>query len=134
MQATFSQLYRTPRFPDLPETRMSFGHPFQHIGIDMSGHYTLYNKGVEIKHYVCVLTCLSSCATHALVCRDNSTYAIVYFLRRHIYRYGAPQSILTDNAKNFESTNNILEEHTACMMNACHLVIIELKECYLFHV
>ena len=91
---------------------MSFGHPFQHIGIDMSGHYVLYNKGVEIKRYICIITCLSSRATHALVCRDNSTYAFVHCLRRHIYRYGAPQSILTDNAKNFENTNNILEEHS----------------------
>ena len=106
------KLYRTPKFPDLPETRMSFGHPFQHIGIDMSGHYVLYNKGVEIKRYICIITCLSSRATHALVCRDNSTYAFVHCLRRHIYRYGAPQSILTDNAKNFENTNNILEEHS----------------------
>ena len=106
------RLYKTPQFPNLPETRMSFGSPFQHVGMDMSGHYTLYKKGVEIKRYVLIITCFSSRAVHALVCNDNSAYSFVHCFRRHIFRYGAPKSILTDNAKNFISVNNILEDHS----------------------
>ena len=49
---------------------------------------------------------------HALVCNDNSAYSFVHCFRRHIFRYGAPKSILTDNAKNFISVNNILEDHS----------------------
>ena len=106
------KLYRTPHFPNLPETRMSFEKPFQNCGIDMSGHYTLYNKGVPYKRYVLIITCLSSRAVHALVCRDNSAYSFIHCFRRHIFRYGAPQTILTDNAKNFQSLNSILEKHS----------------------
>ena len=91
---------------------MTIGQPFEHCGMDMSGHYTFYEKGVAIKRYVLIVTCLSSRAVHALVCRDNSAYSFVHCFRRHISRYGAPKSILTDNAKNFQSMNKILEDHS----------------------
>ena len=106
------KLYKTPQFPNLPETRMSLSKPFTHIGIDMSGNYLLYNKGVEYKRYILIITCFSTRAVHALVCRDNSAYSFVHCFRRHLHRYGTPQSILTDNAKNFISMNNILQEHS----------------------
>lgn len=105
------KLYKTPHFPNLPETRMSFGKPFQNCGIDMSGHYAFYKKGVEYKRYVLIITCFSTRAVQALVCRDNRAFSFIHCLRRHIYRYGAPQSILTDNAKNFQSLNSILKKH-----------------------
>ena len=106
------KMYKTPNFPNLPETRMSFSKPFTNIGIDMTGNYTLYNKGQPYKRYVLIVTCLSTRAVHAMICRDNSVGSFVHCFRRHIFRYGAPQSILTDNAKNFQSLNGILEKHS----------------------
>ena len=78
----------------------------------MTGNYNLYNKGQPFKRYVLIITCLSTRTVHAMVCRDNSVYSFIHCLRRHIYRYGAPLTILTDNAKNFQSLNNILEKHS----------------------
>ena len=92
-------LYKTPHFPELPETRMIYSHPFKHIGMDMSGHYLFHKKGTEFKRYILIITCLSSRAVHALICKDNSAFSLIHCLRRHIYRYGAPQTILMDNAK-----------------------------------
>ena len=106
------KIYETPHFPSLPETRMSFGKPFEHLAIDLTGHYVLFNKGVEYKRYVLIIACLSSRAVHALVCRDNSAGSFVHCLKRHITRYGTPSSIITDNAKNFKSMNHILETHS----------------------
>ena len=106
------KMYRTPSFPNLPESRMIFSKPFSNIGIDMSGHYILFNKGKSFKRYVLIITCLSTRAVHALLCRDNSVGAFVHCLRRHIFRYGSPNTILTDNAKNFHSLNSILESHS----------------------
>ena len=105
-------LYKTPHFPELPEIRMIYSHPFKHIGMDMSGHYLFHKKGIEFKRYILIITCLSSRAVHALVCKDNSVFSLIHCLRRHIYRYGAPQTILTDNAKNFQSLNSILEKNS----------------------
>ena len=34
------RLYKTPNFPNLPETLMSFSKPFENVGIDMTGNYT----------------------------------------------------------------------------------------------
>ena len=106
------KMYKTPNFPNLPESRMIFSSPFLHIGLDMTGHYVLFNKGKSFKRYVLIITCLSTRAVHALLCRDNSVGSFVHCLRRHIFRYGSPQTILTDNAKNFVSLNGILENHS----------------------
>ena len=50
------KFYPTPEFPSLPITRMSFDHPFKHVGIDLTGHYTLYHNGNKFKRYICIIT------------------------------------------------------------------------------
>ena len=46
------------------------------------------------------------------MCKDNTTVSFIHCLRRHIYCYRAPSSILSDNTNNFTSCNKILEDHS----------------------
>ena len=91
---------------------MSFDYPFKDIRLDLTGHYVLIQNGQEIKRYITIFTCFATRAVHAVVTKDNTTVSFIHSFRRHIYRYGAPRSVLSDNAQNFVSAQNILINHS----------------------
>ena len=51
-----------PKMMDLPTYRVNLIRPFAHTGIDYTGHVMVKKGEVELKYYMLIYTCLTSCA------------------------------------------------------------------------
>ena len=100
--------YRPPPTADLPESRVSGGLAFDHVGADFAR--PVYVKGTSgmKKAYICLFTCATSRALHLELTPDLSREAFIRCLKRFIGKHGRPVSITTDNAKTFKRANREL--------------------------
>ncbi|XP_013199061.2 uncharacterized protein LOC106141973 [Amyelois transitella] len=99
---------------DLPSPRVNPSRPFQHTGVDYTGHILVKaNKGRGIKTskgYVAVFVCMATKAVHLELVSDLSTSAFIAVLRRMAARWGTPSHLYSDNGTNFVGANRILQE------------------------
>ena len=65
---------------------------------------------IERKVWVCLFTCFTVRAVHLELVEDMSTDEFLFCLCRFIARQGAPQLILSDNAKQFKAASTVLEK------------------------
>ena len=72
--------------------------PFRDVALDHLGpFYTLNESGEKIKTYLLIITCLFTRAINLLVCRKINSESFLGALQAHIYEFGVPQFILSDN-------------------------------------
>ncbi|XP_047985026.1 uncharacterized protein LOC125225360 [Leguminivora glycinivorella] len=99
---------------DLPAARSNPSRPFEHTGVDFTGHVFLKaNKGRGIKTtkgYVCVFVCMATKAVHLELVSDMTASAFIAALRRMAARRGTPLHIYSDNGRNFLKASKILKE------------------------
>ena len=95
---------------DLPKERlMAFSPPFTVTGADLFGPFSLkISRNKTIKAWGVIFTCASTRASHLEIVEDLSTCAFLQALRRFAARRGWPQTIITDNGKNFIGTEREL--------------------------
>ncbi|XP_075990301.1 uncharacterized protein LOC142985948 [Anticarsia gemmatalis] len=93
---------------DLSGSRVCPSRPFQHTGVDFTGHILLKaNKGRGVKSskgYVAVFVCMATKTANL------TTPAFIAALCRMAGRRGAPRDIYCDNGRNFVGASRILQE------------------------
>uniref|UniRef100_A0A915CW89 Integrase zinc-binding domain-containing protein n=1 Tax=Ditylenchus dipsaci TaxID=166011 RepID=A0A915CW89_9BILA len=110
--------YCLPDSPDLPANRVARNRPFAHCGVDYFGPVSVRTeqvindkttRGVK-KIWVALFTCMVTRAIHLEVAQDNTALMFLHTLRRFIARRGVPNSITSDNGKNFTAAAGTLTQ------------------------
>ena len=116
--------YKYPRMTNLPKHRVNMVRPFNHVGVDYTGHIIVKEEVVEKdegkkkkkkvfiekKFYLLIFTCLNVRACHVELIPEMSTDHFVLALVRFCNEYGIPSTIYSDNAKAFISGVHVLEK------------------------
>ena len=96
-------------YAELPDFRAKFVDAFAAVGVDFAGPL-LYKNGSSVeKAYIALFTCAATRAVHLKVCLDMTAIVFKIALKEFIARRGAPQIIVSDNAKTFITTNTWLK-------------------------
>ena len=90
---------------------MNLIKPFNHIGVDYTGHFWVKDEvsGGTVKMFVLIFTCLNIRAVHFELLPDMSTWNFVLAFKRFYNMYSLPQILYSDNAKTFIKRGSILE-------------------------
>ena len=99
-----------PPMAALPSFRTEFADPFSSTGVDFFGpiYYKLRGSNPG-KAYVVLFTCACTRAIHLKLCTDMSVEQFKRALKEFVARRGAPQTIVSDNAKTFIATKKWLK-------------------------
>ena len=104
-----------PRMTNLPKHRVNLVKPFQHTGVDFTGHLWVKNEeGEVVKMYILLFTCLNVRAVHIELVPDMSTHQFVLAFSRFTNVYGIPSHLYSDNAKSFIAGAEILWKALVC--------------------
>ncbi|XP_068239952.1 uncharacterized protein [Palaemon carinicauda] len=103
--------YKYPKVVDMPKHHINLVQPFDHVGIDYTGHFWVKDdiSGGTVKMFVLVFTCLNIRAVHFELLPDMSTRNFILAFQRFCNMYSIPQYLYSDNAKTFIKAGNILE-------------------------
>jgi hypothetical protein len=103
--ARFKGQTLSPIMGNLPSSRLDSGYPFIRTGVDYAGPILVLNRkgrGARLtKSYICLFVCFLTRAIHLELVSGLSTEDYILCLKRFISRRGKPDSIYSDNAKNF---------------------------------
>ena len=90
-----------PPISALPEFRTEFTEAFKVTEVDFAGPL-LYRSGSGTgKAYVALLTCASTRAVQLKLCKNMTAEEFKRDLKEFVIRRGAPDLIVSDNAKTF---------------------------------
>ena len=88
--------------------------PFRDIAIDHMGPFSVKSEGgTAIKAYVLIVTCLWSRAVNLLVAQHIDKLSFLLCFQEHIFEYGIPQTIVSDNGSPICSSLNDI----SCYLN-----------------
>lgn len=98
-------LIQTPIMGVLPKERIDPKPAFYTTGVDFAGPFQIKNKTGRgsslIKAYIALFVCFSTRAIHLELVTSLSTEAFIAAFRRFVSRRGKPQTVYSDNGKNF---------------------------------
>ena len=95
---------------NIPKGRMNLVKPFQHTGIDYTGHVLIYdNTGIAKKMFILIYTCLNVRAIHMELLPDMSVESFLMSFTRFCNQYGIPTHVYSDNAKTFIAGGSLIE-------------------------
>ena len=107
--------FRYPQMTNLLKHRVNLVKPFQHTGVDFTGHLWVKNEeGEAVKIYILLFTCLNARAVHIELVPDMSTHQFVLAFSRFANVYGIPSHLYSDNAKSFIAGAEILQKALVC--------------------
>ena len=101
--------YSIQRMADLPSERVNQSAPFDFVGIDFFGPFSVKYRRSLIKNYGCLFTCFYSRAVHVEVCHDLSSDSFIMALRRFIAIRGPVKKIFCDQRTNLVGAANEFE-------------------------
>ena len=103
--------FKYPRFVDMPKHHMNLVKPFEHVGVDYTGHFWVKNaNGQSSKMFILIFTCLNIRAVHFELLPDMTTQNFLLAFQRFCNMYSIPQYLYSDNAKTFLKGGCILQE------------------------
>ena len=106
-----SRSFKTSFSPPLPSERVNYVRPFQHTGVDFTGHFQVMgDNSLKKKVYILLFTCTNTRFVH-LKLVDNMSIEdfLLAFIRFH-NRFGFPKVLYSDNAKTFTSGSNVISD------------------------
>lgn len=111
----YAQQSMTQIMADLPGIRVQQARPFQHVGVDFAGPFSIKERQnrrnpVISKGYVCVFVCLCTRAVHLELIEDLSTRAFLQGFTRLAARRGPVLKVWSDNGTNFVGAASSLKE------------------------
>ena len=87
--------FRYPRMTNLPKHRVNLVKPFQHTGVDFTGHLWVKNEeGEVVKMYILLFTCLNVRAVHIELVPDMSAHQFVHAFTRFTKVFGIPSHLV----------------------------------------
>ena len=96
--------YQVPPLPPLLKERTRYERPFQTVGVDNTGAFTvLMEDGSESQLYIPIFVCATTRAVHLEVSPTLTTRDFLLAFRRFCAIYGTPAVVLSDNGRNFIS-------------------------------
>ncbi|GBM90538.1 hypothetical protein AVEN_253438-1, partial [Araneus ventricosus] len=102
----------------LPKNRILENPPFTVTGIDFTGPVIIRSgKESNQKSYITLFTCAVTRALHLELTTDMTTKHFILSLRRFLARRGNCKVIISDNAKSFKATDNILREFAKILVD-----------------
>ena len=94
--------YQVPPPPPLPKERTRYEKPFQTVGVDNTGAFTvLMEDGSESQLYITIFVCATTRAVHLKVSPTLTTRDFLLAFCRFCAIYGTPAVVLSDNGRNF---------------------------------
>ena len=104
--------FKYPKFTNMPKHHMNLVKPFQHVGVDYTGHFWVKDNltNQTVKAYILIFTCLNIRAVHFELVTDMSTKNFLLAFQRFCNTYSIPQYVYSDNAKVFLKGGMILEK------------------------
>ena len=108
-----SKHYQYPAPPQLSDFRVEGSEAFESVGTDLAGPLlTEYTPGEKETHkvWIVIFTCSLSRAVHLEIMQNMGAEQFIMKLRRFISRRGKPNLMITDNAKTFQKSKEILQE------------------------
>lgn len=103
--------FKYPKFTNMPKHHINLVKPFQHVGVDYTGHLWV-KDGVSdkiIKMFILVFTCLNIRAVHFELLPNMSSKNFILAFQRFCNMYSIPQYLYSDNAKSLLKGGSILE-------------------------
>ena len=85
------------------KTQSQIYKPFQHTGIDYTGHIRVQENRKSRKMYLLIFTCMNVQAIHIELVLDMSIRAFIQALIRFCNIHGASTHIYSDNARSFKT-------------------------------
>ncbi|XP_031639935.1 uncharacterized protein LOC116351917 [Contarinia nasturtii] len=107
---------------ELPAVRVRPANPFNSVGIDLAGPFTVKitdklnlntrSKATipKIKGYIAVFVCMVTRAVHLEAIMDISADAFLRAFQRFVARRGFPEVVYSDNGTNFVASDRLLQE------------------------
>lgn len=72
--------------------------PYRNVAIDHIGPFTVKNsQGQNVKIYLLIITCLWTRAVNLIICPKIDSSAFLRALQLHVFEYGIPSLIISDN-------------------------------------
>ena len=71
--------------------------PFREYAMDHIGPFNVRNSGKVTKMYVLIITCFFTRSVNLLLCRKIDRKSFLLSLQEHIFSYGVPSRIVSDN-------------------------------------
>lgn len=99
-------------FPQLSNERVQPSPAFSHTGVDYFGPLLIENN---FKTRIVLFTCLTVRAIYLKIAENLSFESFINCLRRFVGRKSKPQSIISDNGKQFVLAKKVLD--SACQTN-----------------
>ena len=102
--------FRGPPPPPLPKFRVKDDPAFTHTGVDFAGPIFVRSEvsSNSVKIWICVFTCLVTCAVHLDIVCDLSAGTFLWCLKQFAARWGLPRKFLSDNEKTFQGAAKLL--------------------------
>ena len=93
--------YQAPPPPPLPKERTRYERPFQTVGVDNTGTFTvLVEDGSECQLCITIFVCATTLAVHLGVSPTLTTRDFLLAFCRFCAIYGTPTVALSDNGRN----------------------------------
>lgn len=105
--------FRYPKPTDFNKDKVNYVKPFEHVGVDFTGHFNVRMGDKFVKMYLIIFTCLSIRAVHLELVPDMSTYHFLAAFIRFTSRFGFPNSLYSDNAQSFKQAAELLSKSSS---------------------
>ena len=104
--------YKYPKFTGMPKHKMNLVKPFNHVGVDYTGHLWVTDEktGASFKMYILIFTCLNIRALHFELLPDMSVRNFLLAFQRFCNKYTIPEYLYSDNALQFLKGGQILQQ------------------------
>ncbi|VBB35409.1 unnamed protein product, partial [Acanthocheilonema viteae] len=109
--------FKLPDMPNLPENRVTRSRTSAHVGLDYMGPLSVKIDSGLTKRWVALFTCFTTRAVHLELVENLSAECFLHIFRRFIARRGCPESILSDNASQFQLVFKTMEEQDIKLTN-----------------
>ncbi|VDM94746.1 unnamed protein product, partial [Onchocerca ochengi] len=109
--------FKLPDMPNLPENRVTRSKTFAHVGLDYLGPLSVKIDSGLTKRWVALFTCFTTRALHLELVENLSAECFLHIFRRFIARRGCPESVLSDNASQFQLVFKTMKEQDIMLTN-----------------
>ena len=113
--------FKYPKITNLPKDRVNFFRPFEHVGVDYTGHYFVKDGDTVKKMYILIYTCLNIRAIHLDLVPDMSASTFLLSFQRFSNLYGICSSLYSDNARSFKKGGDVLHDSLTSSLFTEHL-------------
>ena len=121
--------YNYPKLTNLPKNQLSLIKPFNHVGVDFTGHIWVKDTDSNLDHkmYILLFTCLNIRALHIELVPDMTTEHFLLAFLRFCNRYTIPSHLYSDNARAFVKSGDILSDVLSSQEFCAHLTELHIK-------